>query len=282
MKNILAILLESQLENFAKEFTSTSKTVFYDEENKKLIHSGEFGMLREACVRELLSNFLPNIYGVAQGYIIGQNDEISHQCDLIIYHKNYTPYLHTPEEQRFFPIESVIAVGEVKSKMSASILDDALEKLTKIKIMKESISSAAIAKCRENVQRKFNPEKNLRDQLVTFLIGEKIDCTNELVATKMKKSWNLSLPRHRINMLISINGGTYVYKDKNNRPWMYSTSPQGEELTIRLDMPQEGKYGHLALFIRYLLMLVEDNTVLYPEFTNHLSVLLKNTSIDLL
>lgn len=63
MQNIIATLLEAQIEAFSKEFTDTSRNVLYDESEKKLIHAGEFGMLREACVRELMTNFLPGIYG---------------------------------------------------------------------------------------------------------------------------------------------------------------------------------------------------------------------------
>lgn len=91
-----------RLTHLLLSFLIHQKKVFYDEDNQKLIHPGEFGMLREACIREFLSQFLPDIYAVSQGYIIGQNGDISHQCDVIIYHKDYMPNFHTSECQRFF------------------------------------------------------------------------------------------------------------------------------------------------------------------------------------
>ncbi|KAJ8742152.1 MULTISPECIES: DUF6602 domain-containing protein [Aeromonas] len=281
MQNIIATLLESQLESFSKGFLDTSRTVFYNDKEKRLIHNGEFGMLREACVRELLKNFLPNIYGVAQGYVIGQNDEISHQCDLIIYHKSYTPYFHTPEEQRFFPIESVIAVGEIKSKVDGTVLDDALEKLANIKLMREAITDAEIALCRPSTDRDYAPKDYLRDQVVTFIVCEEFTCSNEILSGRIKKSWADSLPRHRVNLICAIRNGTCTYKDGNNRPWMYPIEPDGTELPVRLVVPAPGKYGHIALFLRYLIILIEDNTVLYPELTRHLNSLFVCSNIDI-
>lgn len=281
MQNIIATLLEAQIESFAREFTNTAKTVFYDDKQKRLIHAGEFGMLREACVRGLLKNFLPGIYGVAQGYVIGQNDEVSHQCDLIIYHKNFTPYFHTPEEQRFFPVESVIAVGEIKSKIDGAVLDDALSKLAKVKMMRESVTDAVIARCRPHENRIYSPKINLRDQIITFLIGEEFVCSNNIVSERIKKPWGASLPRHRVNLVATIKSGTCTYKDENSRPWMYPVEPSGVELPVRLITSEPGMYGHLALFLRYLIMLVEDCTVLYPELTRHLDSLLVCSSTDL-
>ena len=238
-------------------------------------------MLREACVRGLLKNFLPGIYGVAQGYVIGQNDEVSHQCDLIIYHKEFTPYFHTPEEQRFFPVESVIAVGEIKSKIDGVTLDDALSKLARVKMMRESVIDSPIARCRPHESRVYSPSIYLRDQLVTFLIGDEFVCGNNVLSERIKKPWEASLPRHRVNLVATINSGTCAYKDNNDKPWMYPTDPSGAELPVRLITSQPGKYGHLALFLRYLMLLIEDSTVLYPELTKHLSGLFVCSSTDL-
>lgn len=281
MQNIISTIFKAQLENFAKEFVNTSKTVFYDHKNKKLIHPGEFGMLRESCIRNFLSNFFPDQYGIGQGYVIGQNDEISHQCDIIIYHKSYTPYFHTPEHQRFFPIESVIAAGEVKSKITGEKLDDSLKKLTKIKQMRESITNATIAYCRPNVTRKFDPVNDIRDQLVTFLIGEEFVCSDDVLAGRIKKSWDNSFPRHRVNLTTAINSGTCLYKDVTGISFWYPIEPNGNELPIRLITPLQDSYGHLAIFIHYLSMLIENCTVLFPEMAKHFSPLFKMNIKDL-
>ena len=236
-------------------------------------------MLRESCIRNFLNNFLPNVYEVSQGYVIGQNGDISHQCDIIIYHKTYTPYFHTPEGQRFFPIESVIAVGEVKSKVTGIILDDALTKLCNIKKMRDNISHASIAFCRPSQERKFNTTLHLRDQVITFLLCDEFDCSNDIVVERMKKNYNGSLPRHRVNLLTSIHNGTCLYKDSNKKQWMYPIDKDGKELPLQLVLPDN--VSHIAVFVRYLILLIEDTTVLYPELTEHLNSIMVSRSIDL-
>lgn len=278
--SIIGKLLSAQIQAFVNDFSDNAQNVFFDDSTNQLIHSGEFGMHRESCIRTFLGTFLPDIYGVSQGFVIGQNGAISHQCDVIIYHKEYTPYFHTPEGQRFFPIESVIAVGEVKSKVDGAVLNDALKKLSNIKIMREQISNAAIATCRPNTGKQFNPQEDIRDQIVTFLLCDEVKCTHNLLAAKVNKSWNDSLPRHRVNLVVSIKSGTYLYKDTDSRPWMYPVEPNGTVLPVQLRTAISPN-SHIALFVRYLTMAIEDTTVLYPELTLHLSDQLNCTAVEL-
>lgn len=278
--NIISKLLAAQIQAFVNDFSENAYDVFFSEASGRLIHPGEFGMHREACIRTFLGTFLTNIYGVSQGFVIGQDGEVSHQCDVIIYHKDYTPYFHTPEGQRFFPIESVIAVGEVKSKVDGSVLNDAFEKLTNIKKMRERISGAVIATCRPRSEEKFNPKEYTRDQLVTFLLCDEVKCSNDLLVTKVNKSWGESGPRHRVNMILSIKSGTYLYKDTDSRPWMYPIDVDGSILPVQLRTAISPN-SHIALFVRYLMMAIEDTTVLYPELTLHLRNQLNCESLDL-
>ncbi|MDA0130693.1 hypothetical protein OH458_21755 [Vibrio sp. MarTm2] len=277
--NIIGKLLMAQIQAFVNDFSYNAQDLFLDEATGRLIHPGEFGMHRESCIRNFLGAFLPDIYGVSQGFIIGQDGIVSHQCDVIIYHKQYSPYFHTPEGQRFFPIECVIAVGEVKSKVNGAILDDALQKLSCVKIMREKISSAVIASCRPNRPRDFNPHNDIRDQIVTFLICDEVECSGGLLAERVKKTWDSSKPRHRVNLITSIKSGTYLYKLSDARPYMYPTDPDGNTLPVQLRTPKSPN-SHIALFVRYLTMAIEDTTVLYPELTLHLKGQLSCEVVD--
>ncbi|CAH8190779.1 hypothetical protein VAEU17_2090001 [Vibrio aestuarianus] len=81
-------------------------------------------------------------------------------------------------------------------------------------------------------------------------------------------------------MVASIKSGTYLYKDSNSRPWMYPIEPDGSELSVRLMTPISAN-SHIAAFIRYLILAIEDTTVLYPELTLHLRELLGCNVTDL-
>src|SRR6266567_5578074 len=115
MNKVYLALIDAHARAFAAEFADTARHVFVDEAQGRLIHPGEYGGYREALVRDLLSQFLPEAYGVSQGFVISPEGEVSPQCDVVIYSRLYAPVIRTPEQQRFFPVESVVAVGEVKS-----------------------------------------------------------------------------------------------------------------------------------------------------------------------
>lgn len=278
--NIIGKLLEAQIQTFVNDFSNNAQNVFFDESIGRLIHPGEFGMHRESCIRSFLNTFLPDIYGVSQGFVIGQDGSVSHQCDVIIYHKEFTPYFHTPEGQRFFPIESVIAVGEVKSKVDGSVLDDALKKLCNIKRMRDSITSASVATSRPSGQRSFDPRSNYRDQVVTFLLCEEVECMNSTLAGRILKVWDGSEARHRVNMIVSIKSGTFLYKDINSKAFMYPVASDGSELSVQIMTPISVN-SHIALFVRYLIIAIEDTKVLYPELTLHLNEQLDCNATDL-
>lgn len=77
VKGILDTLLDYQLQAFANNYVGASREAFYDQESGSLRHPGEFGGLRESLVRNLLQNFLPESYGVSEGFIIAPNGDLS-------------------------------------------------------------------------------------------------------------------------------------------------------------------------------------------------------------
>ena len=108
------ILLE-EIETFKNSFSNVSKKMFHDPETNKLIHSGEFGMYREAIAKKFLRFFVPVRLEIDQGFLLNSINEVSTQCDIVIYDKNVTPLIRSNELQRFYPVETVCSVGEIKS-----------------------------------------------------------------------------------------------------------------------------------------------------------------------
>lgn len=266
MSNIINTIIESQLRIFAQNYKSTAYAVFYNEEDKKLRHPGEYGALRESLVRELLSNFLPESYGISHGFIISPNGIVSNQCDIIVYYKPFTPVIRTPEHQRFFPVESVVAVVEVKSNITSGILREALTKLVKVKQMRANLTEPAIAR-KSNWNIKYNPHYCFPDQLGTFVIGEKISCKTETVRTILEEVTQNSHYSYRVNLIASIDDYCTVYKYE--RDWMYPIDAIGNSLTVQFRHTTSNDYAHLKLFLRYLLEVLQQATVIYPEWTHY-------------
>ncbi|MBB3219444.1 DUF6602 domain-containing protein [Pseudoduganella umbonata] len=90
-------------------------------------HNVMRGSAREMFVEEFLRPFLPPSIGIGTGEIINHGGDRSKQLDVVLYNKGMIPpFISRNSTVGLFPWESVIAVIEVKSTITASICDDAL------------------------------------------------------------------------------------------------------------------------------------------------------------
>ncbi|WHT38388.1 hypothetical protein QNH98_15310 [Myroides sp. mNGS23_01] len=76
----------------------------------------------ENLIREKISLFLPERYLVKQGHIVNAEGKVSNQFDIIIFDRLNTPkFFESKNETVFYPIESVLAVGEIKKLLEVKI-----------------------------------------------------------------------------------------------------------------------------------------------------------------
>lgn len=268
MHQILNAIFDANVRNFAQSFQSTARDVFYDEAQERLIHPGEFGNLRESILREFLINFIPETYGVSHGFVVSPSGFVSKQCDLVIFAKQYSPVIKTPEHQRFFPLESVVGVVEVKSSVDSVTLRSAVRNLAEIKSERARLkSSIAFQNPR---QPAYSPKTFVRDQIGTFILADSVTCSKETACKVMSDKSLHSHPTFMANLLCSVRDYCTMYLNLDDRPWMYSTDPRSKtELPLRFDEPEEGSIGHLKLFFRFLLMITQDATIMHPELTDY-------------
>ena len=135
-ENVFETLLKEKIDNFKMSFSETSEKMFFDEQGK-LIHPGEFGRYREEACKDFIKQITPSRLSVGQGFVINTYKHISHQCDIVLYDGTCSPQLVSPNNQFFFPVECVAAIGEVKSRLTKEQLKEALIKLSQNKIMRE-------------------------------------------------------------------------------------------------------------------------------------------------
>lgn len=70
----------------------------------------------ELSVREYFKRMLPSRYYVTHGHLIDANGEVSPQLDIIIADNFNIPSLMTTKDgTEYIPIDSVYAIGEIKS-----------------------------------------------------------------------------------------------------------------------------------------------------------------------
>lgn len=265
-------LIEEKIEIFKSAF-SNAKEIFYDDTSGKLIHPGEFGIYREKAVIDFLKSFIPNKFQIDSGFVLNNNDEISSQCDLIIFDSTLTPNIHSSNNQRFFPIETVVAVGEVKSVInSMDELKKALIKLSNIKMMRERIVEPFVDQpVIIGIEREFHPMINAYDQLCTFLICEKFgfdikakfSSPNDAIACLYD---DIKTARYRHNFILSIEDGLFLYLDDIG---LVGYPVFGREL--QATFVTSGNDRHFIEFMLSMLTVIGFVTILSPDLRHYIN-----------
>lgn len=81
-------------------------------------HPGARGEASEEDWLRVLNDHLPQRYQANRAFVIDSHGECSEQIDIVIYDRQYSPFLYNQANQRYVPAESVYAVLEVKQDLS--------------------------------------------------------------------------------------------------------------------------------------------------------------------
>lgn len=231
MNEVIRNLTIQNLKNFLNSFEET-KNIFWDEENKKLKHSGEFGTYREELVKKWLRVVIPEKFGISSGFLISDKGSISTQCDIIIYDRTTTPKIENIDNQRFFPIETVSCIGEVKSDVnSMADLNRHLIKLAQIKKLRQEVTDSD-PYYRGTFKTPFSPNENSFDNVYSFLICNKFGFNFDVT----KLDYGSVEQKFRHNVVLSLQDGIINYRTNNN--------------SANLNMPFIGKENHLDNFLK--------------------------------
>lgn len=211
MNDVIRNLTIQNFENLKSAF-DYSKKIFWNEEKNRLVHPGEFGVYRELLIHNWLRLYIPKKYGISSGFIINSENKISTQCDIIIYDIYHTPQIQTEENQNFFPIETVLAVGEVKSDINTfSDLKKFVEKLSEVKKMRSEVKKPK--PYFKPFPGNFDLEKNPYDNVFTFLV------CNKFHFDPIGQKFNVNIDKiHRPNLILSLNDGLINYESQIGFP----------------------------------------------------------------
>ena len=94
-------------------------------------HKPSIGYVGEHLLRQALKRLLPNDYAVCQGFISNQ-DELSAQCDIIIYRKENGAVMYSVGELKVINACSAVSVIEVKSSIRKETFFTTLEAFEKL------------------------------------------------------------------------------------------------------------------------------------------------------
>ncbi|MHA7101199.1 DUF6602 domain-containing protein [Roseivirga pacifica] len=269
---VIQSILNEKIKSFRYSFEKTSVESYWDEEKKGLIHPGEFGAYREKVTKDFLRFMIPRRLDIGDGFLVTDQNQVSTQCDIIVYDRNNTPLLENSDNQKFYPVETVCAIGEVKSDLSKSELKTALNKLSRNKILRENISNPSVIK-REH-QGNFSPETYPYDHMFSFLICKRLNFDFMNIQNEIDDLYESDIqPWQKHNLIISVTDGTLTYYDEKDKVFMYPYL-RGVSLKSRLILPDVNPEHHLHMIASYVFMALSSASIYYPELTTYLSDLL--------
>lgn len=212
---------------------------------------GLIGAVRENEIRQKLESILPSIAGVGTGCVIDSYGAVSKQTDIIIYEKNLCPVFSFADGSgaAFFPCESVIACGEIKSVLDRTSLEDSFEKAASVKSLRRHSDDPAIYRTYGSTSglhgtyaERLRPEVNHLDQIFYFILGGKFGLKMDAALSCCEGlSTKYGVP-NRPNMLFSLNDGVIAYLKKDPRHIMLSAHDSD---SICHCTPEDGSFQFL-------------------------------------
>lgn len=118
-----------------KLFESLHKKVALelDVARQSIEHPGTKGTESENVWLKLFQLYLPKRYQAEEAFVVDSNGKFSQQIDIVIFDRQYSPFVFHFDSVNIIPIESVYAVFEVKQAISAANIEYAIEKIDSVR-----------------------------------------------------------------------------------------------------------------------------------------------------
>lgn len=102
-------------------------------------HPGERGSSREEIIRSFLRKHLAKRFDVSSGFVFDCHGSVSKQMDVVISDPTICPHFEVSGGVKYFPCETVVAVGQIKSSItSEKILREAFDNIESAKLLDRS------------------------------------------------------------------------------------------------------------------------------------------------
>jgi hypothetical protein len=203
---------------------------------QRLVHEFDFaagagtpglvGAAKEHPARVQLEKLMPEGIAVGSGIVVDSYGGVSKQQDIIIYEKLCPIFTHngTPEAS-YYPVEGVVAAGEVKSTLGKRELEDAFEKSQSVKRLRRHAVVAhdglgpptvpfrhyatpmSLAATKEE---EFNQDEKSLHQVFTFLLCQKFGASPTATLDNAANFYRAGGAALGLNFVASLNDGFIV------------------------------------------------------------------------
>ena len=100
---------------------------------KAFQHPGAKGDASEGVWIDMLDTYLPKRYQAAQAFVVDSLGNFSEQIDVVVFDRQYSPFIFKFDEQIIVPAESVYAVFEAKQTATAELVAYAQRKVASVR-----------------------------------------------------------------------------------------------------------------------------------------------------
>lgn len=141
--------------------------------NSKTLNLNNFdsGLEAETLLTNTLRKLLPKRYSIYKGILNDRNGFTSGEHDIILFNDTWFPLLTGNDEnahKKYFPVEGVYAIGEVKQTLTVDSLDEGIEKLVKAQRLYRP--QVGVNRYSEN-RKKGDIDLGTANPLFTFIIA---------------------------------------------------------------------------------------------------------------
>jgi hypothetical protein len=241
---------------------------------------GLIGVAKEHPARVQLERLMPGGVSVGSGIVVDSYGGISRQQDIVIYENICPVFTHNgASEATYYPVEGVIAVGEVKSTFGKGELQDAVIKSVSVKALRrraeatdDGLGESTISfrnycngiSFSATKDDQFNQDRNSLHQIYSFILCQRFlssaQATIKNLSEECKKNGSELMP----NFLVSLENGFIVaYNSKSNS--IVRSMMEGDNL-IYSENPIAG-FAQLLYFLR--LYVISGKTVDRKNFERY-------------
>jgi hypothetical protein len=200
---------------------------------------GLIGSAREHPARVQLVKLLPAYVSIGSGLLIDSYGEQSKQQDIVMFERDFCPVysINDTPDATYFPIEGVIANGEVKSSVDKEVLFNALDNIRSAKSLRRYaprtddgihgplayFRSFGMANSFAATPRdEFNQDLNFTDQIYSFILCNSFTYSSDSVLKNLVEYQSLNGHECMPNIIISLNDGFIQGVQWDNKSLQFS------------------------------------------------------------
>lgn len=112
-----------------------------ESDRKTIPHAPTLGDEGESNWLEIFQNYLPKRYQAEKAFVIDSEGKISQQQDIVIFDRQYSPFLLHHKHAKYVPAESIYAIFEVKQNLTKEHIIYAGEKAASVRVLRRTTTS---------------------------------------------------------------------------------------------------------------------------------------------